>query len=108
MIIGEKLPNIPWQDRPAGCNDIVWRYDANPIIDRHAIPSANSVFNSAVVAKDGAFVGVFRSDDKAMKSHLFLGKSPDAIHWEIEPDILKLYDEKTGECVGTVMTPESA
>lgn len=101
MIIGENLPNMPWQERPAGCTDIVWRYDANPIIERHAIPSANSVFNSAVIAKDGAFVGVFRSDDKAMKSHLFLGKSEDAINWDIEPDILKLYDEKTGECVGT-------
>ena len=68
MIIGENLKNIPWQDRPEGCTDVVWRYSANPIIERHAIPSANSVFNSAVVAKDGAFVGVFRSDDKAMKS----------------------------------------
>jgi beta-1,4-mannooligosaccharide/beta-1,4-mannosyl-N-acetylglucosamine phosphorylase len=25
MIIGENLPNIPWEDRPAGSNEIVWR-----------------------------------------------------------------------------------
>lgn len=28
------LPNIPWQDQPANCTDIVWRYSANPIIPR--------------------------------------------------------------------------
>ncbi len=94
MIIGENLPNMPWQDRPEGCKDVVWRYSENPIIDRHAIPSANSVFNSAVVAKDGAYVGIFRSDDRCMEQHLFLGKSNDAIHWDIEPDPLPLYNEK--------------
>ena len=26
--------NIPWQDRPEGCKDIVWRYSENPVIDR--------------------------------------------------------------------------
>jgi hypothetical protein len=25
------LPNIPWQERPAGCSDVIWRYEANPI-----------------------------------------------------------------------------
>ncbi len=99
MIIGTNLPNIPWQEKPAGCTDVIWRYSENPIIDRHAIPSANSVFNSAVIAKDGAFVGVFRSDNKAMEQHLFLGKSADALHWDIEPDPLPLYNEK-GEQTG--------
>lgn len=101
MILGNNLPNIPWQDRPAGCTDIIWRYDNNPIVGRHDIPSANSIFNSAVIPKDGAFVGVFRSDNKAMEQQLFLGKSADALHWEIEHEPLKLYCEKTGECVGT-------
>ena len=45
----DALPNIPWQDRPAGNSDPVWRYDANPIIPRDLIPSSNSIFNSAVV-----------------------------------------------------------
>ena len=100
MILGTNLPNIPWQDRPAGCTDPVWRYDRNPIVGRHDIPSANSIFNSAVIPKDGAFVGVFRSDNKAMEQQLFLGKSEDALHWDIEHEPLKLYCEKTGECVG--------
>ena len=70
MILGNNLPNIPWQDRPAGCTDIIWRYDNNPIVGRHDIPSANSIFNSAVIPKDGAFVVVFRSDNKAMEQQL--------------------------------------
>ena len=47
-IIGERLDNIPWEDKPAGCRDAVWRYTANPIIPRDLIPSSNSIFNSAV------------------------------------------------------------
>ena len=31
--------NIPWQDRPEGCKDIVWRYSENPVIDRYSIAS---------------------------------------------------------------------
>ena len=41
--------NIPWQDRPEGCKDFVWRYSENPVIDRYSIPTSNSIFNSAVV-----------------------------------------------------------
>ena len=100
MIIGNNLSNMPWQERPAGCTDPIWRYSENPIVGRHDIPSANSIFNSAVIAKDGAFVGVFRSDNKAMEQQLFLGASEDAIHWTIEHEPLKLYCEKTGEFVG--------
>lgn len=94
MIIGGNLPNMPWQERPEGCDDIVWRYSNNPIIKRHQIPSANSIFNSAVIAKDDAFIGVFRSDDKAMQQHLFLGKSKDGIDWDIEHDPMPLFNEK--------------
>jgi beta-1,4-mannooligosaccharide/beta-1,4-mannosyl-N-acetylglucosamine phosphorylase len=99
MIIGENLPNMPWQDRPEGCQDIVWRYSNNPIIKRNQIPSANSIFNSAVIAKDDAFIGVFRSDDKAMQQHLFLGKSQNGIDWDIEHEPMPLYNQKD-ECVG--------
>lgn len=100
MIIGSNLPNIPWQERPEGCSDIVWRYSENPIIGRHAIPSANSVFNSAVIPKDGAFVGVFRSDSRAMEQQLFLGKSNDAVNWDIEHDPLPFFNED-GSPAGT-------
>jgi beta-1,4-mannooligosaccharide/beta-1,4-mannosyl-N-acetylglucosamine phosphorylase len=92
MIIGENLPNIPWEDRPAGSNEIVWRYSGNPIVKRDQIPGSNSIFNSAVIPKDGKFVGIMRSDNTAMEQHLFLAKSDDAINWDIEPNPLPLYD----------------
>ena len=97
-IIGDNLPGIPWEDRPAGCSDVVWRYSKNPIVERDQIPGSNSIFNSAVVAKDGAFVGIFRSDNTAMEQHLFLGKSEDAIHWDIESQPLPLYGKDDKQC----------
>ena len=29
-IIGQSIPNMPWQDRPEGCKDVIWRYDDFP------------------------------------------------------------------------------
>jgi len=63
-IIGKSLPNIPWEERPEGCKDVVWRYSENPIIPRDALPCSNSIFNSAVVPFNGEFAGVFRVDDQ--------------------------------------------
>src|SRR5512134_2065197 len=85
-IFGPALPNLPWEDRPAGCSDVVWRYSHNPIIPRNAIPSSNSIFNSAVVPFDGRFAGVFRCDDKRRLMNIHAGFSADAIHWSIAPD----------------------
>ena len=28
---------MPWEDRPAGCADVMWRYSKNPVIDRYHI-----------------------------------------------------------------------
>ncbi|MBF1431420.1 MAG: glycosidase, partial [Prevotella melaninogenica] len=36
---------LPWEDRPEGCKDVMWRYSKNPIIDRYHIPTSNSIFN---------------------------------------------------------------
>jgi beta-1,4-mannooligosaccharide/beta-1,4-mannosyl-N-acetylglucosamine phosphorylase len=78
------LPNIPWEDRPAGNNDVVWRYSANPIIPRDLIPSANSIFNSAVVPFLGKFAGVFRCDNKRREMNLNCGFSDDGINWQLD------------------------
>ncbi|HYO87140.1 MAG TPA: hypothetical protein VER79_00750, partial [Candidatus Limnocylindrales bacterium] len=53
--VGSPLPHIPWEERPAGSSDVIWRYSANPVIPRNAIPRANSIFNSAAVPFEGAF-----------------------------------------------------
>lgn len=82
-IIGEPLKNIPWQDKPAGSNAPVWRYSQNPIIERHAIPNSNSVFNSAVVPFEGGFAGVFRCDSRSVSMDIFAGFSEDGINWKI-------------------------
>ncbi|WP_109302381.1 glycoside hydrolase family 130 protein [Aquimarina sp. AU474] len=82
---------IPWQDRPEGCKDVVWRYAENPIIQRDAIPSSNSIFNSAVVPFNDGFAGVFRCDNKAVQMNIFAGFSDDGIHWKInhEPIVMQ-------------------
>ena len=86
-IIGEALPNIPWQDKPANCKDVVWRYDQNPIIQRDEQKNSNSIFNSAVVPwKDNTFIGVFRCDSRSRSMDIFVGRSKDGLKWEFEDE----------------------
>lgn len=82
-IIGEALKNIPWQDKPEGLNAPVWRYSQNPIIERHATPNSNSIFNSAVVPFEGGFAGVFRCDSRSVSMDIFAGFSDDGVNWNI-------------------------
>ncbi|HET7087539.1 MAG TPA: glycoside hydrolase family 130 protein [Anaerolineae bacterium] len=86
LVSGRALPNLPWEDRPDGSREVVWRYSRNPIIPRDAIPTSNSIFNSAVVPFNDGFAGVFRCDDKRRVMNIHRGSSRDAIHWEIEPE----------------------
>lgn len=94
-----KLPSIPWEDDHTEGFDPVWRYSGNPIIGRRGNKISNSVFNSAVVRFEDGFAGVFRCDSRSISMDIFVGKSKDGIHWEIEdtpiqfegadPEILK-------------------
>ena len=86
IICEKEITNIPWQDNPAGFSDVVWRYDANPIIQRDILPTSNSVFNSAAVPFGDGFAGVFRVDDKARNMELHAGFSKDGINWNINPE----------------------
>ncbi len=96
-IIGNALPNIPWEEKPTGCKEPVWRYTNNPIIDRHHFFNANSIFNSAVVPFGEGYAGVFRCDDKAVRMNLFVGFSKNGIDWEISdtPITMEGEDEVT-------------
>ena len=85
-IIGEAVPNIPWEDRPEGYDKVVWRSKRNPIIPRDLIPTSNSIFNSAVVPYEGKFAGVFRCDDTARRMVLHSGHSEDGINWQIDEE----------------------
>lgn len=98
-IIGEQsIPNIPWQDRPAGCNDVIWRYDANPVIERDATPTSNSIFNSAVIKFGDGYAGVFRCDNKERVMQIHVGFSDDGINWDINPERIhfECEDEEVG------------
>lgn len=86
LLGGSPLPNIPWQDRPAGSSDAVWRYSGNPIIARNATPTSNSIFNSAVTPYGQGFAGVFRCDNRARDMNIHSGFSEDGLHWQIGPD----------------------
>jgi beta-1,4-mannooligosaccharide/beta-1,4-mannosyl-N-acetylglucosamine phosphorylase len=93
-IYGESLPNIPWEEKPANCDNVVWRSKKNPIIPRDATPNSNSIFNSAVVPYKEGFAGVFRVDDKARNMNIHAGKSKDGINWDIEPEPIEFdYDK---------------
>ncbi|GAA5527948.1 glycoside hydrolase family 130 protein [Herpetosiphon gulosus] len=88
-ILGSALPSIPWEERPVGNSDVVWRYSGNPVIPRDAIPTSNSIFNSAVVPFNDGFAGVFRCDDKRRVMNIHRGFSKDAVNWEIDPKPLE-------------------
>ena len=82
-IVGNPLPGMPWEERPEGCKNVMWRCSANPIIPRDLLPTSNSIFNSAVVPFGEGYAGVFRCDNKAVQMNIFAGFSKDGINWEI-------------------------
>lgn len=84
-------PIIPWEEKPAGCKDVMWRYSKNPIIGRYSTATSNSIFNSAVVPFKNGFAGVFRCDNKAVQMNIYAGFSKDGINWDIEdtPIVMK-------------------
>lgn len=79
----KQIAAMPWEDRPEGCTDVMWRYSKNPVIGRYHIPTSNSIFNSAVVPFKDGYAGVFRCDNKAVQMNIFAGFSKDGINWEI-------------------------
>lgn len=89
IIKGVPLPDIPWEERPLGCNDVLWRYSGNPVIPRNLLPDSNSIFNSAVVPYGKGFTGVFRVDDKNRRMTLHAGFSKDGFTWELNSEPLR-------------------
>jgi len=92
-ILGPALPNIPWEEKPEGCHDVVWRSSRNPIIPRDLIPSSNSIFNSAVVPFEGEFAGVFRCDDRRRRMQIHSGRSRDGIRWEMDNERIEFISD---------------
>ena len=101
QISGEPLPNMPWEERPAGSTAVMWRYSANPVIPGDLLPTSNSIFNSAVVPFGDGFAGVFRCDDTNRRMRLHAGFSKDGLRWDIDPRPLafECEDREIGEWV---------
>lgn len=93
QIFCDPLPNIPWQEKPAGTHGPLWRYTENPIIHRNPIPGVSRIFNSAVLPYEGAYIGVFRGEQVDGIPHIYLGRSADGIHWDFEPEKIPFVDE---------------
>jgi len=103
-IVGPSLPDMPWEDRPEGSKEVLWRYSANPIIPRDLLSTSNSIFNSAVVPfRKGKYnyAGVFRCDDTNRRMRIHVGFSVDGLKWEIREEDFKLEgaDEEVGRRV---------
>jgi len=92
-IIGTPLTNLPWEPRPQGNEEPLWRFSQNPIIKRNPGPKAARVYNSAVIPYGDEFVGVFRADHRDLSLNLHFGKSKDGINWELEDNPIQWVDE---------------
>jgi beta-1,4-mannooligosaccharide/beta-1,4-mannosyl-N-acetylglucosamine phosphorylase len=92
-IVGATIPNLPWEDKPAGCQDVVWRYSSNPIIGWNPVPGVARIFNSAAIAWENGFAGVFRADHRNGRADLHFGRSTDGIHWDVAPAVIPWQDD---------------
>ena len=79
-----ELPDMPWEDRPAGSKEVMWRYTQNLIIGRHALTS-NSIFNEGCPLKKGKYnyAGVFRRVTTPTAACASTPLSVDGIKWDI-------------------------
>ena len=92
-IYGNELANMPYQPRPEGCDSPIWRYSENPIIKQNPFPNASRVFNSAIMAYKGEFIGVFRADTKSGVPYLFLGHSKDGVNFTFDEEPIAFHDK---------------
>ena len=93
-IYGDAVKNMPWQEKPEGFEGDVWRHNNNPIIDWNPTKKSARIFNSAVLPYEDGFIGVFRADHKNGRPQLHLGRSTDALNWDIEDEEIHWVDEQ--------------
>ena len=67
-------------------NDIVKRFEGNPIITPAMIPGANAVFNSAVVRFEDGYAAILRVESKQGFQTMRMAWSDDGIHFDVLPD----------------------
>lgn len=78
----------------SGCHlvnaEVFQRYPGNPIVTASSVPRANSIHNSAIIRRGAGYVGLFRVDEIDLSFTLHVGRSADGIHWDIEPDRIRM------------------
>ena len=94
QVKGQNIPNMPWEEKPKDCYGPVWRYSQNPIIKRNPRPGISRIFNSAVVYRNGEYIGVFRCEDETSLPHLRVAHSKDGINWEVEDKPIEFKDSE--------------
>ncbi len=75
------------------------RYKHNPIITAAAVPTANSIHNSAVVEFGDGYAGIFRIDHQDMRFRLHMGKSKDGFKWSIDPKPIVFKSDDPDVCL---------
>ena len=65
----------------------VWRYDQNPIIGRREQKTFQQ--HSTAQSYRSRTDTVFRCDSRSISMDIFVGRSKDGIHWEIEDEPIK-------------------
>jgi beta-1,4-mannooligosaccharide/beta-1,4-mannosyl-N-acetylglucosamine phosphorylase len=100
LIGSQNMPNIPWQDRPAGNDNPVWRHSDNPVIKRNPAKGVERIFNSAVIAYEGSFLGVFRVENNTARPHLRMGHSVDGLDWRSDTTDIHDLVTVTRSCAG--------
>jgi beta-1,4-mannooligosaccharide/beta-1,4-mannosyl-N-acetylglucosamine phosphorylase len=85
---------MPWQDRGNDAHDApVWRYSSNPVIGRNPVKGVARIFNSAVAPFEDGFVAVLRGEQVDGVPHIYLGRSADGIHWDINDEKIAFVNE---------------
>ena len=87
------VKNLPWEDRPKGSFLPVWRYSKNPVINRNVNRTIERTFNSGFVPFGDDFVGVFRGDTYTGIYKLFVGRSKDGLHFDIDEEPIHFVDK---------------
>jgi len=90
-VLAPALPDMPWQEKPAGSTEAMWRYTENPVLKRHPIPCAQSIYNSAVIPFEAGYAGVFRADYANGIPYLHRGFSSDGMHWDIDHQAIRFH-----------------
>ena len=95
IINGQSLPNVPWQERPADLEEgaVLWRYTENPVMGRNPTPKIGRIFNSAVVPWQDGYIAVLRGEQVNGVPHVYLGRSKDGIHWNVDRERVQFVDE---------------